>query len=221
MSAAMRILGALLALALSSCVIYGDGGDDAVDPPDPPDAGVCVPVPRPPPLPPVRLINPATLACVEFTVPTGGCGNGCGRCTPIPPPPPWAPCESQCTGLDKDACAASDVCHVAVAINCGPDGCGLSDFLGCFEIQPPIEPAVCADLDAYACANHRECTSLHDEATLAFVACVDEVRCAGSDEPSCIGNSACEPVYRGSDCTCIPDSCTCASQEFVECRDAR
>jgi hypothetical protein len=200
----MRILAALL-VALTGCTIYA-GGDDHPDPIFEPDAGQCNQ--EPVIGQPLRLIDPATLTCVD--IPTGSC-DSCGICTPPPLPPPWAPCESACTGLDEASCATQDGCHVARG----------TEYLGCYQAVEPGGPLACEGLNVYTCADQTGCISIHDDATRAFVECIDEVPpCAGADEAGCIGNAACEPLYRGVDCTCTPDSCTCASQEYVECRDA-
>jgi len=52
-------------------------------------------------------------------------------------------------------------------------------------------------------------------------ACPAQAPCPSlTDEASCIGRNDCVPIYVGTDCTCDPNGCTCATQTFARCDDA-
>ena len=140
-----RLASTLLALGaavgITACVI--DFGDDE------PCAAFAIAA--------TFLVNPQTLACEDHT-PTCGCGG----CPDDPDQPTWGFCQSACTGLSQQACAAADGCRLAWDDTCFfTDAiCTLPDngYYGCFAVDMtgPVQGA-CENLGADACSRHDDC----------------------------------------------------------------
>ena len=150
-------LALLLALPLGACVLHL-GDDDDVPCAGTNTGGAAGDVAG------TLLVDPSTLACVEFGF--GTCNDSCGPCPePLPPFPSWGACQSQCTGLSEIACTNTPGCRTTYDDAClrtdGP--CPLlTPFLGCFAVDTsgPIQGA-CDGLDAFECSRHDDCLATY------------------------------------------------------------
>lgn len=150
--AAARLLGlsalaAAVALTGSACVI--DLGDD-----DTTCAGAIALT---------LVVDPSTLVCRELPF-TCGCGD-CPPGDPSDPQPTWAPCQTSCTGLSSNECAATPGCRTAWDHACLVTDaiCTLPDpYFGCFGVDAtgPVQGA-CEGLDAVECSRHDDCLATY------------------------------------------------------------
>jgi hypothetical protein len=148
------------------------------------------------------LVDPATLLCESFNIPT--CDPDCGGCPPSVKAAPtvalptWGSCSSTCRGLDESSCGATTGCRIARDASCffaPPGQACLDDFAGCYSTDQIRQPAgTCAGLDAYECSQHDDCAAIYDAphcntpgCTTTFVACAPEHAIAGS----CTGGLSC------------------------------
>ncbi|HVK87573.1 MAG TPA: hypothetical protein VM513_25825 [Kofleriaceae bacterium] len=222
----MRAYLAFLVL-LTGCDLYL-GGDD--EPPPPPcydyggigtDGGAAL-----------RLRDPSTGECTSF----GGGGYPCGdeeQCcnvATLTPTPDWGYCESQCTGLDEQACLGAPGCNASYDALLGiPEdpGSGAS-YTGCWATSQsgPVQGGGCYNLDAYECARHDDCSMFYDSSGTSFTKfayCGPEPTTQGCSAVDCGPGSHCEEQCYPCDgvdgpcdmpaCfpTCVPDGNTCAS----------
>lgn len=143
-----------LALASSACIIHL--GDDDLPPVCGDDGAGDVAG--------TLLVDPETLACVEFGFGGGNCG--CVPCPePLPPIPSWGACQSQCTGLSEIACDNTVGCRSTYDHACllGDGLCtAFQPFLGCFAVDQtgPIQGA-CEGLGALDCSRHDNCLATY------------------------------------------------------------
>lgn len=164
------IIASLLLTYLTACTIYFSGDDEPCEYE---------------PTAPLRLVDPTTLACVDFS---SGCDGTCGPCPldsadsdGLQAVPTWGSCDSACSGLDELACMEATTCRVAHDWGCytgdGPCTAEVS-YLGCFPVDTtgPIS-GPCEGNDAYWCSMHDNCMALHDTYNAnAFVSCIPEWR---------------------------------------------
>lgn len=108
------------------------------------------------------VVDPTTLVCVEGVIP---CDGTCGACDQDPAQT-WAPCQSQCTGLDANTCAATSGCRQAWDQLCLLTDaiCTIPDngYYGCFatDLTGPIQ-GVCDGLGAQDCSRHDDCLATY------------------------------------------------------------
>jgi hypothetical protein len=101
--------------------------------------------------------NPETGECQAFG--SYPCDPACGlACPGDAVPADWGLCSGACDGLDEAACLAAPNCHAAYQDDPTPQPV----FWGCWELPPsgPVHGS-CANLDAQACSEHDDCTSLY------------------------------------------------------------
>lgn len=172
------------------------------------------------------LRDPSTGQCTYF-----GGGWGCdyavdGCCGPYPavdlaPLPDWGYCDSQCSGLDEQACLSAPGCNASFELTVGlpEDPSTGAGYLGCWATAQsgPIQGGGCYDLDAYACSQHDDCSLYYEQSagSTRFVQCGPEPTTAGCEAVDCGPGSHCEqqclPCNLGIDCpitcspTCVPD----------------
>jgi hypothetical protein len=184
----MRSLVALLALSLSGCLLFSDGGGKSCDLPLAEEADAIAP-----------LRNPQTLTCDSFG---GTCNPECGPCPAEPqgprnedvaalaPIPSWGSCGSFCDTLGEGSCASDPACRVVKDIHCAIGGNCLTDFLGCFPTDQNIDQLVsCLDArDGETCSRNPGCTAFHRQGSALrtspqqvqeFVVCMPEGRSPG------------------------------------------
>ena len=194
----MRIasLGVLVALALAptACVIHlGDDDDEPVPCATTGDGTAGAPFGT-------FVIDPSTLTCVEATFP---CDGTCGPCDLPggPTSPSWAPCQSQCTGLDEQTCASTPGCRQAWDFQCMLTDaiCTLPDngYFGCFAVDTTgPEQGACDDLDAETCSRHDDCMALYRRDERCSNA-IDDDRDGSTDEPDeCLSLGLCMDEQR-------------------------
>lgn len=105
------------------------------------------------------LVNPETLACEDHT-PRCDC-NGCDD----EAVPTWGFCQTQCTGLDANTCAATAGCRQAWDFGClfTRELCTLPDpYYGCFAVDTtgPV-PGTCEGLGPQDCSRHDTCAGAY------------------------------------------------------------
>ncbi len=129
------------------------------------------------------------------------------------------PIQGECIGLDAYACSMHDDCIAKHESVCsGPEACSLGGFQACYP--EPID-------DAGACWGEVNCRSLPPECptdTTPGIAngcwtggCIPLDECEGAppacstlgSEMGCVGRTDCTPYYRGEDCACSGDDCSC------------
>jgi hypothetical protein len=107
-------------------------------------------------------------------------------------------CEVQCTQCDPTALDCTPICQAM----CVPD--------------PTCTPDSCAP--GYTCV--QQCDAVTGNLVGACtITCMPNTACAAlPTEAACKGRADCEPVYSGTDCTCYPDGCTCATETYERCQ---
>jgi hypothetical protein len=212
LSRAVRVIAALVMLAslATGCQIYFDD--------DPP---ICV---LPPYEPPLRLLDPVSGQCVAYDLGPICDPDTCACAEPAYDLPSWAPCESECTGLDEYTCMVVPGCRATYR---------QEQFHGCYATDQtgPVQGA-CEGLDGWECSRHDDCIAIHDgEFYIAdspvpppqelgwFVSCQSELTpCTGDDEcqdgqrcsapdmctvpPECANDPLCDTVCGGF---CVPE----------------
>jgi hypothetical protein len=148
---------AVVLLALAPACVLHLGDDDEPDP--------CKPLPAGTAGAPIGTfaVNPETLQCEEAAFP---CNDTCGACEDPDGSSTWAPCQSQCTGLDVETCALTagcrqawdELCLLTDAICTLPDG----GYYGCFavDLTGPVQGA-CNRLAAQECSRHDDCLATY------------------------------------------------------------
>jgi len=207
-------------VVLTGCqLVFDHGGDDSC----PPIAYDLAPA--------IQLRNPQNGLCTGFGQPYP-CDTSCGPCAePANAQPDWGQCFGMCEQIvqsgansmaQEASCIAQAGCRAIYidpgAINAPPK------FADCWSIAPsgPVK-GECAQLDAQQCSRHDDCAAVHDD-TNQFLRCVPEhvttpVACDTlSTETQCTARTDCNPVYRGEDCTCTPDDCTCKILTYTRCQ---
>ncbi len=112
--------------------------------------------------------NPETGMCEYFDYPYP-CDGVCGPCPAATEDsgdsaiatPTWGFCESQCTGLAKDACLEATGCRAIYVPD--PIDDGPPQFAECWSTdQVPTHGGSCEGLDAYSCSRRDDCSALHE-----------------------------------------------------------
>jgi hypothetical protein len=135
----------------------------------------------------------------------------------------WHLCEPAGTpcGFDGATCGEGSRCdpveEICVPCDAATGACGACDGEVTCAATPPAcppgtQPAIEAGCYTAACIPDATCVAL---------------ACAAHDEPACIADPACAPVYQGINCTnpegdpCTTDPvCTCESYVFDGCEPA-
>lgn len=137
-----------------------------------------------------------------------------------------------CDGLDAFTCSQHDDCVAVHADSCGGGGDGLADpacvaadFLRCGDEPNRTGAGNC--YDEVTCDEAApECPpetlpGVLDGCYTGFCIPLDQCEAAPAcdtvDETTCVGRADCAPSYRGVDCICDVNGCTCASFEFTGC----
>ncbi len=295
-------------ILLTGCGLYTHGGGDDICLEGTPGA-----------VPALELRDPSTGVCQAF-----GGGGGCGTCQPCAAvgtvEPDWAMCGGACEALDETHCLAQAGCHAAYTENPAADQ--LPQFWQCWGVPPsgPISTGTCTGLDAQACSDHDNCSTLYAKTsgtsfeeclpertayapgecapavdclivppgppacpagTIAGITpgaspclsssytgyCIPQADCGQQIDPGTCANAACDivgpacpsgtvpgvrnacysgfcipastcpqaacaalateaackartdcvPIYQGTNCTCTPDTCTCAIETYERC----
>lgn len=144
-TASSSVLALACALAAGGCILHL-GDDDDTKCPALADGTAGAPAGT-------SLLDPGDLVCKEVFF-----GGGCGIPEDVPT---WADCQTQCTGLSSDACAAAPGCRQAWDEICLLTDaiCTLPDpYYGCFAVDKtgPVQGS-CANLDAEECSRHDDC----------------------------------------------------------------
>ncbi len=226
MRAVLASLALLFLLPTTACSVYFGGGDDDDDcyygAAEADGAAYS----------PIRLIDPTTLACVDFGGYGGGCDDLCGPCPDYDqaPLPSWGECDSMCSYLDESTCVETPSCRAAYDYGCytndGPCTAELP-YAGCYAVDyAGPTGGDCASLDAWGCSTRDDCIALHDFSTGsgAFVQCAAEGAACETlgDEAACLARGDCSPRYEGTDCTCDPGgNCTCETWTYQDCITGR
>ncbi|HEV7556990.1 MAG TPA: hypothetical protein VGO00_16100 [Kofleriaceae bacterium] len=76
---------------------------------------------------------------------------------------------------------------------------------------------LCTGVD---CGTGSTCVETCDATTGTCMAvCEANTACAAlATETACKSRTDCEPVYKGDDCTCLPDGCTCTIETYERCQ---
>jgi hypothetical protein len=76
---------------------------------------------------------------------------------------------------------------------------------------------LCTGVD---CGTGSTCVETCDATTGTCQAtCEATTACAAlATEVDCKSRTDCEPVYKGDDCTCLPDGCTCVVETYERCQ---
>ncbi len=125
-----------------------------------------------------------------------------------------------CTSFDAQECSRHDDC---VAIHA--DGAPIGNFQSCAAESNVGDPGSCVgdvlcDALPPACptgtiAGRRNgCWTGY---CIPYEQCDQLPACSTLDEVECIGRSDCAPQYRGNNCTCTMNGCTCQSWTFDSC----
>ena len=205
------------ALLLAGCDMYFGGGDDA--PCLEGDyAGIAA-----------EYRDPMNGTCI--TGGYGGCDDGCGPCPAAAEPavlPDMGMCQSQCTGLAPDACAATAGCYASWF----EDRSALKpEYEGCWQTAPsgPVQ-GTCSGLGAYECSRHDDCELIYargaNDAGVTFVECRQETYfhgCSGGGSDCAPGYHCEEQCYPSDDpggnemgscqAVCVPDGNACLATD--------
>ena len=139
-----------------------------------------------------------------------------------------------CEGLDAYTCSQHDDCspvhYMGEAL--GEEN-EFSIFLGPFD-HCITEPG--ANPDPGDCVGQIACDSLAPDCPVGTVPgildscwsgyCIPQAECQGLAscntllEDQCVARDDCDGLYQGVDCTCVGESCTCASWDFEGCEDS-
>ncbi len=166
-----------------------------------------------------ELRNPLTGQC-EAIGGTYPCDSACGPCPATgEADPDWGTCYGTCANLDEHACLTTANCHAAYY-----DTNGAWKYWACWDMPPSgTIHGTCTGNDAQTCSEHDDCFSAFNASTGAYESCVPEVvppACATlTTESACTARQDCVPYYVGTNCTCNPSGCTCATETFSDCRD--
>lgn len=126
--------------------------------------------------------------------------RGCWA-TPVPPLEGGA-----CEGLTADVCTQHDDCS---AVYLGTTT--SAKYSGCIA-EPSCGTATCGP-DQHCQPPCDACDGLPQ--------CVPNQACDTlTTEGDCTLRADCVPVYTGTDCTCTPSDCTCASETYERCESA-
>lgn len=138
-----------------------------------------------------------------------------------------------CEGLDAYTCSQHDDCspvHYLMEAFGGEGGFAISlgQFDHCID-EPGSNP------DPGECVGQIACDSLAPECPLNTVPgildgcwsgyCIPQDQCQGLatcdtlPEDQCVARTDCDGLYQGVDCTCVGESCTCASWDFEGCEE--
>jgi hypothetical protein len=174
---------AMLASLLTGCQIYI--GDDDPNPP------VCT---IPPLEPPLLLLDPTTGECVAYDLGPICDPDTCVCAVPDYDLPPFAPCFSDCTGLDEYTCMAFPGCR---ALYRG------DEYHSCFATGPGDSDLIpCEGLDAWECSFRDYCIAIHEGEVYPFLDPVPPEQQVGrfvscqSEPTPCSDNSDCQDGER-------------------------
>lgn len=136
-------LALVLALASGGCLFHLGDDDDVICPAlEHGTAGAPIQT---------LLLDPRDLVCKD--VPFSSCDDPSSL-------PTWAACQSQCTGLAADVCAATPGCRQAWDEICLLTDaiCTIDPYYGCFAVDTtgPIQGS-CEGLGAEDCSRHDDC----------------------------------------------------------------
>jgi hypothetical protein len=115
----------------------------------------------------------------------------------------WAPCDSGCEDLEKEACESSSNCRAAYLQleTCSEEVCEPI-FYECWGVAPsgPMIGATCAELNADECSQYSDCVAIHS----ARVSNDDVYRQAMGDFERCAppGDGP-QPLYCSVDLPCV------------------
>jgi hypothetical protein len=205
---------AAIAVLLAGCDLYfGGGGDDVVDPPCEYGSGASVAY---------EVRNPHNGRCEQQSGGGGWCDDRCIPCDDHGIAQDWGACYGHCFGLPETACWTTSGCYAAYQDDL--DDNTRREFWGCWNTPPsgPVQGGGCANLDAYECSRHDDCSAVYNRDATSFngpsfqqctieplAYCVDDTGC-GSD--AFCDTSVCYPSPTCPSCpTCgaCPDSNTC------------
>jgi hypothetical protein len=125
-----------------------------------------------------------------------------------------------CTALDAQECSRHDDC---IAIHA--QGTPIGQFQSCAAETSIADPGSCVgevlcDALPPACpagtiAGRRNgCWTGY---CIPYAQCDQLPACSTLDEADCIGRTDCAPTYRGNNCTCTMNGCTCQTWTFDSC----
>ncbi|HEY4180239.1 MAG TPA: hypothetical protein VGM90_25525 [Kofleriaceae bacterium] len=186
-------------IGLTGCTLYFDHkGDDTTGDDQPPPCGGVTTTPL------IRLVNPETLACQDFS---GGdpCAGSCGPCSGATSAiPPWGSCLSECIGMSESACASDPACYVAKESNkyYGNGGVDpqhrVDDFLGCYPVSTGgvADTVSCNFLDALSCTSDNGCTAIYDApygTGCGGLKTVTPEQCPGAEFVACVNEGVQDP----------------------------
>ena len=142
-----------------------------------------------------------------------------------------------CTTLDADDCVFRDDCiGIYPSVNgnfesCAAEPANMScDATTCAMDTHCEQQCTGTSCRAYCvpddlctgvdCGTGSTCVETCDATTGTCEAtCEANTACAAlATEAACTSRTDCEPVYKGDDCTCLPDGCTCAVETYERCQ---
>ena len=126
------------------------------------------------------------------------------------------PSANDCTQLDVHSCPFRNDCTTWYA---GPSNDNMT-FDHCALERESCEPGTCGAPPP--CPSSSVPTTRNGCYTGRCMARSECPKAACADltsETQCTSHSECEPLFRGDDCTCTPDTCTCARRTFESCHD--
>lgn len=126
------------------------------------------------------------------------------------------PSADDCTQLDAHTCPFRNDCTTWYT---GPSNDSMT-FDHCGLERESCEPGTCGAPPP--CPSSSVPTTRNGCYTGRCIARSECPKAACADltsETQCTSHSECEPVFRGDDCTCTPDTCTCAKRTFESCHD--
>ncbi len=138
-----------------------------------------------------------------------------------------------CENLDAHSCSQHDDCSPVHSIleAVGEEGgfqIALGDFQNCIPEPGAVDPGLCegevlCDAIAPNCPSdtipgRRDgCWTGY---CIPFAECESLPACSALEEESCVARTDCNGLYQGVDCTCVGESCTCASWLFEGCESS-
>ena len=142
-----------------------------------------------------------------------------------------------CNTLDVDTCIFRDDCiGIYPSVNGNFESCAAEPTnMSCDATTCAMDThceqqctdascrAYCVPNDlcaATTCQTGSSCVEICDATTGTCTAtCEANTACAAlATEATCTARTDCEPVYKGDDCTCLPDGCTCAVETYERCQ---